>query len=309
MDRIIEQQIASLDTSPCVTIAIPLYRSERFVKIIASNIKRIEIKNAEIIISDRHSEGNAIEILQKILIKDDRVRFIKTNDKINWFSHFNLLLKEARGEYFMWMPHDDSFPRRYVQTLVESLIDHPDAWLSFGKMYAVNKVTKEKSLHDLPKRLDYSHKKWHPFRVLSWMMLWNVGIAFRGVFRKSQLSSANLILKPTYREGQYADLNFMFGVGLHGKIIYNKEVFCVKRYYIGNTHGNWKLKWFYSTKGFLVLSSYIKNSPLDLIKKTVVTVVLCHIFILKNILRFTPQTIKTIMKSILIKSEYLIPKS
>ena len=107
--------------SPTISIVIPLFKSRRFVRVIYTNIKRLENENLEIIISDRHCYDNAIDILKGLLKSDERVRFIQSDDKIGWVDHFNELLQIAQGTYFMWMPHDDSFPRGYVKSLVESL--------------------------------------------------------------------------------------------------------------------------------------------------------------------------------------------
>ena len=40
-------------------------------------------------------------------------------DRLGWVEHYNLLLKAATGEYFLWMPHDDAYPGGFIQPLVE----------------------------------------------------------------------------------------------------------------------------------------------------------------------------------------------
>ena len=86
------------------------YRSLPFIGIIIANIEMIEYGNVEFIISDRHLLDHTLALLQQKYGNDKRFRFLSSTDQLNWAWHFNLILRHARGEYALWMAHDDSVP-------------------------------------------------------------------------------------------------------------------------------------------------------------------------------------------------------
>jgi hypothetical protein len=66
------------------------------------------------------------------------VRIVGAADRLTWVEHYNWLLDTARGEYFMWMPHDDEFPAGHVSSLVAALEERPDAVLAHGRIERVD---------------------------------------------------------------------------------------------------------------------------------------------------------------------------
>jgi hypothetical protein len=48
---------------PLVSAAIPLHRSRHLVDVIASNIERVDYPAVESLISDRHLDGDALDVL------------------------------------------------------------------------------------------------------------------------------------------------------------------------------------------------------------------------------------------------------
>ena len=83
--------------APLVTIAVPLYRSARFVDNIVSNIAALTYDPVEILISDRHGFDDAIDQLEARYRRDPRVRILRARDGIDWAAHYNELLKAATG--------------------------------------------------------------------------------------------------------------------------------------------------------------------------------------------------------------------
>ncbi len=108
------------DQGPLVSVGIPLYKSRGFLSNIIENVEAVAYRNIEIIISDRHGEDDAIEALRRRFGHDSRVRFIKRHDRIDWVDHYNALLRQFTGKYFLWMPHDDIYPADYIDELVHS---------------------------------------------------------------------------------------------------------------------------------------------------------------------------------------------
>lgn len=222
--------------APLVTLAIPLYRSLRFVDIITENIRNADYPNLEILVGDRHLADDAVEQLRLRFAEDPRLRFITARDEIGWVEHYNLLLAEGRGEYFLWMPHDDSYPPGYIGALVAKLEAAPDSILAFGWCDTVGADGAPR--HVWPGPPFSPAGDWSPRVALRMFFGWNIGVGMRGVFRRSRVIDAQLWL-PRTTAGAYADVLWLFGVALLGRFEFEPATRCLKRFYPGSTHTYW----------------------------------------------------------------------
>ena len=292
---------------PEITIAIPLFRSSIFCRIIETNIRRIKWRNVEIIISDRHKHDNNIDTLKAIFSDDERILFLECDDNLDWVDHYNLLLKIAKGKYFMWMPHDDSFPIGYTEKLIKSLELHPHHWSAFGKLFCVNKRSKKKYLYSLPPFLKPKKDHHNPLTMISWLQFWNLGIPMRGVFRTDKIRNAGLFIYKTHHLNEFADSYWVFGVGLCGRINYCDEVFSVKRLHNRSAHSNWDQNNFSSFNGPRILKEYVRNVPnLSATNKVFLLLYLCFFPLFHKIQRAILSILPNPFKVWL--GKFLVPK-
>src|SRR5262249_3180428 len=125
-------------TTPLVSVGMPLYRSMRYLDVITRNIEAIGYDNVEIILSDRHGFDDTLHELSTRFPGDRRLRFIAATDRINWVKNYNLLLNEARGEYFFWVSHDDVYPSDYIPELVSCLEAEPDVLIAYPRTVLID---------------------------------------------------------------------------------------------------------------------------------------------------------------------------
>jgi hypothetical protein len=222
--------------APLVTLAIPLYRSLRFVDIITQNIRNADYPNLEILIGDQHLADDAVEQLRARFAGDSRLRFITSRDEVGWVEHYNLLLREGRGEYFLWTPHDDSYPSGYIGALVKRLQTAPEAVLAFGWCDTQKPDGEPYAIWPAPPFA--SHEQWSPQMAVRLFFGWNIGVAVRGVFRRARVTEAGLWMPHTTGDA-YADVCWIFGAALLGRFEFVPETRCLKRFYAGSTHTYW----------------------------------------------------------------------
>jgi glycosyltransferase involved in cell wall biosynthesis len=223
--------------APLVTVAIPLYESRRFLEIIAENIRNADYPNLEILVSDRHLADDTVEQLRGQFAGDQRLRFITAEDGLSWVDHYNTLLAAASGEYFLWMPHDDSYPPGYIGALVARLEGAPDSVLAFGYCDAEHPDGQHTIDSDLPPIVP--GEVWSPRSALRLLFGWDLGVAMRGVFRRSAVADAGLWL-PQTRGRAHADTCWLFGMALLGRFEFVPEARCLKRFYPTSTHAQWR---------------------------------------------------------------------
>lgn len=204
--------------APLVSVAIPLYRSRPFVDRIARNIERLDYPSVEILISDRHMDDDAIDLLGDRFAGDPRIRFLRADDRAGWVEHYNLLLRAATGSYVLWMPHDDEYSPGYISALVECLERSPDTVLAFGGVEVEDQtgtVVWREGAHapDIP-----VDRPWVPGDALAMMMVGGRWLPhFHGVFRRAPIVEAGLFIRPT-ADSVEADVYWVFGVGLFGRL-------------------------------------------------------------------------------------------
>ncbi|HVE72579.1 MAG TPA: glycosyltransferase [Thermoanaerobaculia bacterium] len=209
---------------PLVTVAIPLYRSLRFVDSIAANVANLEREDVEIVVSDRHGLDDAVDRLRERLAGDRRVTFRQDHDGCGWIDHYNHLLLASDAPFFMWMPHDDRFPRGYVTALVETLHEDPEAVLAFGRMDA-------RSEDGSPVRFSSGaqatgERAGDPVeRAVAFLASVDQGVPFRGVFRRDRVVAAGLTLSSSCPLG---DVSWLFALQFLGSFRFTESTDCIK---------------------------------------------------------------------------------
>jgi len=223
-------------SSTSTTVAIPMHASERFVDVISANIAALP-DDVEIILSDHTRVDDAIERLRELHGDDHRIRFVRESDGIGIIDHYNRLLREANGDYFMWMPHDDTFPPEYVPLLRAALDSNPDANLAFGSLRPIDlhgEVVPDKlhvcravpiELGRLP-RVDEASYLWQH---------WSIWIPYRGLMRRREVLRRGMFVRRGLKE-YWHDIPWVFAMTVLAPIVDVPECVCEKRFYPDSHH-------------------------------------------------------------------------
>lgn len=105
-----------------VSVIIPVYNLEAYVRECIESIQRQTYKNIEIIIVDDGSTDNTISICEEMASKDIRINFIKQN-------HLGVVtargrgVKESKGKYIMFVDGDDWIEPNMAERLLENMKD------------------------------------------------------------------------------------------------------------------------------------------------------------------------------------------
>lgn len=246
-----------LGPPPRVTVALPLFRSAKFIDTIRGNLRRLPRGDLEILISDRHLYDDTIDRLESEFGADPRVRFIRHTDRIGWVAHYNALLREANGEFMMWMPHDDDFPEEYIPKLLSALKAHPGAILAFSSMRAVGRFGR-------PLRVDTTlipegmlAGPWTRRLHLCLLAFAQPAAAFRGVFRRQRIIEHGLFIRES-KGSVLADHYWTFATGFVGSWVHVADCTYDKRFYPQSTHPRWRFSRRQWADGFRVLRAYIR---------------------------------------------------
>jgi glycosyltransferase involved in cell wall biosynthesis len=134
-----------------VTIGLPIYKRlehlPTFLRIIASQ----NYPCIELIISDNGVNGGKVSDIVKIHYPRP-YRFRQNPETVSIEQHFNQLIREASGDYFMLLMDDDEYSSNYVSELVAQMEAHPQASVAFSRQETIdeNGIVLRKSEDALP---------------------------------------------------------------------------------------------------------------------------------------------------------------
>lgn len=103
-EELAHQQEVSVEKGPLISVLVPAFETKEkyFIELIDCMLRQT-YPNWELIIADASADGN----LEKLIIKDERIRYIKLPANRGISNNTNEALKAATGEYIGLLDHDD----------------------------------------------------------------------------------------------------------------------------------------------------------------------------------------------------------
>jgi glycosyltransferase involved in cell wall biosynthesis len=117
---------SDLELPPRVSIGMPVYNGETFIRKALDSLLAQTFTNFELIISDNGSTDGTEAICREYAARDCRIRYVRQPENRGGLFNFHFVLDEAAGEYFMWAAHDDLCGREFIENLVDCMEKHPD---------------------------------------------------------------------------------------------------------------------------------------------------------------------------------------
>lgn len=118
---------------PLVSIGMPLYNEERYIRDSMAAILAQDYGNLEIIISDNCSTDHTADICSELSQGDERVRIVRQEVNVGAAANFLEVMKLASGRYFMWASGHDLWSANLVSDSVRVLEAHPAAAIAYAK--------------------------------------------------------------------------------------------------------------------------------------------------------------------------------
>src|ERR1700737_2789384 len=92
---------------PRVSIGLPVYNGERYLRFAIDSLLEQDYINFELIISDNASTDATQAICQEFADKDPRVRYYRNQTNLGASGNYDRVFELARGDLFKWAAHDD----------------------------------------------------------------------------------------------------------------------------------------------------------------------------------------------------------
>ena len=107
-----------------VSVIIPVYNVELYLRECLDSIVNQTLKEIEIICIDDCSTDNSYSILEEYSKKDVRFRILKNISNIGSGPTRNIGIREAKGQYISFIDSDDYISNNYLNDLYNTAIKY-----------------------------------------------------------------------------------------------------------------------------------------------------------------------------------------
>jgi glycosyltransferase involved in cell wall biosynthesis len=124
-----------------VSIGLPVYNGEKFIKAAVESVLRQSYTDFELIISDNSSTDATSEICEQYAVRDSRIKCYRSATNLGASKNYNRVFELSSGCYFKWLAVDDSIEPTFVEKTVTVLDREPEVVLAFSNYTLRNDVT------------------------------------------------------------------------------------------------------------------------------------------------------------------------
>lgn len=104
METMVEDQFES----PLISVVIPVYNAEKFLDKCLFSLKYQTFPRFEVLCIDDGSTDQSVEIIKRYVQSDSRFKFFSQKHQFSGVAR-NLGIKNAKGEYLLFLDADDYF--------------------------------------------------------------------------------------------------------------------------------------------------------------------------------------------------------
>ncbi len=228
---------------------MPTYNRAGYIMESINSVLQQTYSNWELIIVDDASEDNTEELVSSI--KDDRIKFIRTDKTGLGIKIKNIGIKKTKGELIAFIDSDDLWAPEKLNKQMAALDDHPDAMFSITGAYNFKKAGEP---------LEYYYKQRDGSRY---------GDIFISFFRsEASILPQTLLFRRTcmpvieeyVRTDPDSDVEFLLGLALHYKAVILYEPLLYRRLHDESaSSSNWEKGYH---EGLETISRYKKSRNL-----------------------------------------------
>jgi len=108
-------------SKPKVVVGVPVYNGVDRLSFALDSLIKQDYKDLEILISNNCSTDGTGEIIEEYCRNYSHITCINQDENIGVIENFKKLVSQAKGDYFMWLAHDDVLKESAISKLVSIL--------------------------------------------------------------------------------------------------------------------------------------------------------------------------------------------
>lgn len=203
---------ATLVTVIVPTIGRPAFIIDTLRSVLAQTYTRLQI-----LVSDNAPIEPTVPLLAKAGIVDPRIEVVRHAARLDFSTHMNACIEQARGDYIMIVSDDDQITPGYVAEMVELITSDPKITVCLGRQSQINE-------HNFGLQVAPAHSQ--PQQVLEGIEFLKGTLA--GTFRSDVLTYISMFVRRDdlldvggfkgYADGSHADNFIFFSLAMKGRV-------------------------------------------------------------------------------------------
>ncbi len=118
---------------PLISICVPSYNHQKFVKEAVESVLNQTYSNFELIIIDDCSVDNSINIIKSY--DDPRIKFYQNEDNMGGYRTLNKAARLAKGDLVAILHTDDKYDHHFLEEIVKAYNKYPDSKVFVTAVY------------------------------------------------------------------------------------------------------------------------------------------------------------------------------
>lgn len=166
-----------------ITVVVPIYNVEKYIKQCLDSLVNQTYKNLEIICVDDCGTDNSMNIVEGYADKDSRIKILKQSENRGQGEARNLGIDNANSEYIYFIDSDDFIEKNYIKELVDivekenvDLVCNVNILKYYGENDFKNKQLKDKNQFILNKKLEWNDKLLKVLPISAWCKLYKTDL-------------------------------------------------------------------------------------------------------------------------------------
>lgn len=190
-DRIQTQERSVSDLGPLVSVGVPVRNGGASLARALSCLEAQTYSRIEVLISDNCSDDETWAVCSDFARRNRCWKIMRQVKPVTALCNFEYVLRQSKGEYFLWLAHDDWRPETSIEELVAAAVSTPSASLIIGDVYAFSRSDKPEILKTHTEKLSAINIK--PFISKALYMRNNRCIPLYGMHQAKLLKSYDWI--------------------------------------------------------------------------------------------------------------------
>lgn len=216
--------------SICISIGIPVYKGEKYIKQTLRSIQSQNYKNFDVLVSVDGNDQNSAKICAQFL-SDPRFKLFIQKTQIGWIKNVSYLMQNQTGDYWCYHAQDDLMTKSYLKKLLAYAKSHPKAAVVYSDIQCFG---------TLRKKMIQPPVKGKPFdREINLIRHYLPAIAIRGLTRQDVIKASGG-MRDNALDGFCSDTTWMATVARFGELHRVSEPLYKKRFHSKNTHKSWE---------------------------------------------------------------------
>lgn len=114
-----------VNSTPFVSVVVPCRNEEKFIQLCLDSIVGNDYPKdkREILVVDGYSEDQTKKILAQYALENPDICVIHNPNKIT-AAALNIGIKQAKGEYLLWMSAHNTYPKEYISKCIKAIKDY-----------------------------------------------------------------------------------------------------------------------------------------------------------------------------------------